>query len=48
LKDEEFWWVAGCLLGLAAVSLMHSAAIARLHRDVEFATVAAEKRMTDV
>jgi hypothetical protein len=47
LKDDEFWWVAGCVIGLSAIALLHAAALARLRRDVEFVTVLAEKRMTN-
>lgn len=47
-QEQDEWMVLGCLAGLAVCILLHGLAIARIRRDLEFVTVIAEKRMTDV
>lgn len=48
MSDREANWLVFSITGLAVCIMLHGIAIARLRRDVEFATVLAERRMTDV
>jgi hypothetical protein len=48
MNDDDAWFFTGCVLGLCAVSLAQAYLYRNLRTRVEFLTVLAEKRMTDV
>ena len=48
MDDREANWLVGSVVALAVCIMLHGLVIAKLRRDVEFAVVLAERRMTDV
>jgi hypothetical protein len=45
MDDEEFWWIAGCVLGLCACTLLQLRMLRKLRADVDFLTVVSRESL---